>query len=99
MAEEEIQNIRDTYSTKEFQNELVDEVVNVIVSKKKVWLDTIMRKEVGLVEDKSESESSCRKELQLLLLSINRLDIINYVCFYVFYEYCLFSENICTNSF
>lgn len=50
MADEEKQEIRDIYATKGFRGELLEDVVRVIVEKKKVWLDTMMREELGLIE-------------------------------------------------
>jgi VIT1/CCC1 family predicted Fe2+/Mn2+ transporter len=37
---------------------LLEDVVNVIVSKRKVWLDTIKKEKLGLIEDKNENTLS-----------------------------------------
>jgi vacuolar iron transporter family protein len=58
LAEHEIEKIRDIYSNKGFKNELLEEVVNVIISKRKVWLDTIMKEKLGLIDDKNENPIS-----------------------------------------
>ncbi|HJR84581.1 MAG TPA: VIT1/CCC1 transporter family protein [Nitrososphaeraceae archaeon] len=50
--EEEKQEIREIYSKKGFKNELLDEIVRIITSRKKVWIDTMMREELGLIEGK-----------------------------------------------
>ena len=50
-AEEEKQEIRDIYAKKGFKDELLDEIVRIITSRRKVWVDTMMREELGLVED------------------------------------------------
>ena len=50
-AEEEKQEIRDIYQKKGFKDELLDEIVRIITSRRKVWVDTMMREELGLVED------------------------------------------------
>ena len=63
MGEQEIQKIRDIYQSKGFHNELLEEVVNVIISKKKIWLDIIMKEKLGLIEDKSESEKPLKKAI------------------------------------
>ncbi|MEO9309956.1 MAG: VIT1/CCC1 transporter family protein [Nitrososphaera sp.] len=51
MAESEKQEIRDIYAKKGFTSELLDEIVKVITARKKVWVDTMMKEELGLVED------------------------------------------------
>ena len=49
--EQEKQEIRDIYEKKGFKDELLDEIVSIITSRRKVWVDTMMREELGLVED------------------------------------------------
>jgi vacuolar iron transporter family protein len=39
---------------KGFKAELLDEIVNVITSRRKVWIDTMMREELGLIEEKKK---------------------------------------------
>jgi VIT1/CCC1 family predicted Fe2+/Mn2+ transporter len=51
MEESEKQEIRDIYAKKGFSKELLDEIVNVITARKKVWVDTMMKEELGLIED------------------------------------------------
>lgn len=51
MAESEREEIRDIYAKKGFANELLDEIVKVITARKKVWIDTMMKEELGLIED------------------------------------------------
>ena len=50
-AEEEKQEIRDIYAKKGFKDELLNEIVRIITSRRKVWVDTMMREELGLMED------------------------------------------------
>jgi predicted membrane protein (TIGR00267 family) len=45
---EEIQEIRDIYEKKGFQGNLLEEVVKVVTSDKKVWLHTMMQEELKL---------------------------------------------------
>lgn len=54
LVEQEKQEIKDIYTKKGFKAELLDEVVNVITSRRKVWIDTMMREELGLIEDKKQ---------------------------------------------
>jgi VIT1/CCC1 family predicted Fe2+/Mn2+ transporter len=50
--DEEKQEIRDIYSKKGFKEEFLEEIVRIITSRRKVWIDTMMREELGLVEGK-----------------------------------------------
>ena len=50
--EEEKQEIREIYGKKGFKDELLDEIVRIITSRRKVWVDTMMREELGLIEGK-----------------------------------------------
>jgi vacuolar iron transporter family protein len=51
LVEQEKQEIRDIYANKGFKDDLLNEVVRVITLHKKVWVDTMMREELGLIED------------------------------------------------
>jgi VIT1/CCC1 family predicted Fe2+/Mn2+ transporter len=51
LQEQEKQEIREIYSKKGFKDELLEEIVRMITSRRKVWVDTMMREELGLVED------------------------------------------------
>lgn len=51
MEESERQEIRDIYEKKGFTSDLLDEIVRVITARKKVWVDTMMKEELGLIED------------------------------------------------
>jgi len=50
LVEQEKQEVRDIYAKKGFKDELLDEIVGVITSRRKVWVDTMMREELGLIE-------------------------------------------------
>jgi VIT1/CCC1 family predicted Fe2+/Mn2+ transporter len=47
LVEQEKQEIRDIYTKKGFKDELLDEIVRVITSRRKVWVDTMMREELA----------------------------------------------------
>jgi VIT1/CCC1 family predicted Fe2+/Mn2+ transporter len=51
LKEQEIGEIRDIYRKKGFRDEQLEEVVRVITSKRKVWVDTMMKEELGLIKD------------------------------------------------
>ena len=50
-AESERQEIRDIYAAKGFTSDILNEIVRVITARKKVWVDTMMKEELGLIED------------------------------------------------
>lgn len=51
LEDQEIDEIREIYSKKGFKEELLEEVVRIITSRRKVWVDTMMKEELGLIED------------------------------------------------
>lgn len=51
MPEEERKEIRDIYYRKGFRGSLLDQIVRKITSSKKLWLDTMMKEELNLVDD------------------------------------------------
>lgn len=54
LGEQEKQEIRDIYANKGFKDELLEEIVRIITSRRKVWLDTMMKEELGLIEGKRQ---------------------------------------------
>jgi VIT1/CCC1 family predicted Fe2+/Mn2+ transporter len=58
LKDQERDEIRDIYKAKGFKDELLEEVVRIITSKKKVWVDTMMKEELGLIENKDPVTSS-----------------------------------------
>ncbi len=51
LEEQETEEIREIYRKKGFKDELLEEVVRIITSRRKVWIDTMMKEELGLIED------------------------------------------------
>lgn len=59
MEEQERDEIREIYKEKGFKDELLEDVVRIITSRRKVWIDTMMKEELGLIDDeKNPLESS-----------------------------------------
>ena len=52
VPEHEEEEIREIYAAKGFSGELLDRVVAHTISDKKLWVDTMMREELGLIEDR-----------------------------------------------
>lgn len=53
LVEQEKQEIREIYTKKGFKEELLEEIVRIITSRRRVWVDTMMKEELGLIEDSS----------------------------------------------
>ncbi len=51
LEEQERDEIREIYREKGFKDELLEDIVRIITSRKKVWIDTMMKEELGLIED------------------------------------------------
>jgi len=62
----ERQEIVDIYKAKGFRGKLLDQIVNKITSNKKLWLDTMLREELGFPE---KFEDPKKLGLQMLLAS------------------------------
>lgn len=50
LREREIEEIREIYAAKGFKGELLEQVVDVIISDKEVWVDTMMKEELEMVK-------------------------------------------------
>jgi len=59
LEDQEKDEIRNIYRKKGFKDELLEEIVRIITSRRKVWVDTMMKEELGLMEnEKSPMDSS-----------------------------------------
>ena len=54
LEEQEKDEIREIYTKKGFKDELLEEIVRIITSRRKVWVDTMMKEELGLIEDEKK---------------------------------------------
>ena len=80
LEEQEKEEIRDIYKKKGFKDELLEEVVRIITSRKKVWIDTMMKEELELVEDgKNPIDSSIST-----FIGFNLIGLIPLIPFMVF---------------
>ena len=55
LREKEVEEIKDIYQSKGFEGELLEQVVKVITSNKKIWVDTMMKEELGLIKEAKSS--------------------------------------------
>ena len=58
LEDQEKDEIRDIYRKKGFKDELLEEIVRIITSRRKVWVDTMMKEELGLIEDEKKPMDS-----------------------------------------
>jgi len=80
LEEQERDEIRDIYREKGFKDELLEEVVRIITSRRKVWIDTMMKEELGLIEDeKNPIDSSVST-----FVGFNLIGLIPLIPFMVF---------------
>jgi VIT1/CCC1 family predicted Fe2+/Mn2+ transporter len=78
LREKEIQEIREIYEKKGFKGELLEQVVAVIIADKDVWVDTMMKEELEMVEDdKTPINSATMTFLSFLLIGF--IPILAYV--------------------
>lgn len=84
LAEEEIQEIKDIYSKKGFGGELLDEITKVIISKRKVWIDTMMREELGLIRNQNENPKNKAITTFVAFNLIGLIPLIPFVLAYIY---------------
>lgn len=82
MADSEKDEIRDIYAKKGFANELLDEIVKVITARKKVWIDTMMKEELGLIEDGRKPTNTALSTIAGFV-AIGTIPLIPFVLLYV----------------
>ncbi len=78
LREKEIEEVREIYEKKGFQGELLDQVVAVITANKEVWVDTMMKEELGMMEETKTPLRSASMTFTSFLL-IGFIPILAYV--------------------
>ena len=89
---EEKEEIRDIYRKKGFKDELLEEIVRIITSRRKVWVDTMMREELGLIEDEKEPIDSSVSTF----VGFNVIGVIPLIPFIIFLA---FDSNLNSETF
>ncbi len=92
LEDEEKEEIREIYTKKGFKDELLEEIVRIITSRRKVWVDTMMREELGLVEDEKEPIDSSISTF----VGFNVIGIIPLIPFIIFFA---FDSNLNSETF
>lgn len=78
LREKEIDEIREIYEKKGFKGELLEQVVAVIISNEDVWVDTMMKEELELIDDNKTPVSSATMTF-FSFLAIGFIPILAYV--------------------
>ena len=92
LEDEEREEIRDIYRKKGFKDELLEEIVRIITSRRKVWVDTMMREELGLVEDEKRPIDGSVSTF----VGFNVIGIIPLIPFILFFT---FNSNLNSETF
>ena len=92
LEDEEKEEVREIYRKKGFKDELLEEIVRIITSRKKVWVDTMMKEELGLIEDEKSPVSSSISTF----VGFNLIGVIPLIPFIIFLS---FSSDFNSNSF
>lgn len=83
LEDQEKDEIRDIYRKKGFKDELLEEIVRIITSRRKVWVDTMMREELGLIDDEKKSvDSSVSTFVGFNVIGV--IPLIPFIMFFVF---------------
>jgi VIT1/CCC1 family predicted Fe2+/Mn2+ transporter len=92
LKDQEKEEIREIYRKKGFKDELLDEIVRTITSRKKVWVDTMMKEELGLIEDEKAPLNSSISTF----IGFNVIGIIPLIPFIIFI---MFDLELNSNTF
>ncbi len=92
LQNEEKKEIREIYRKKGFKDELLEEIVRIITSRRKVWVDTMMKEELGLIEDEKKPVDSSVSTF----LGFNVIGIIPLIPFIIFFA---FDSNLNLDAF
>lgn len=78
LREGEIEEIREIYAAKGFKGELLEQVVEVIISNKEVWVDTMMKEELEMVKGEKTPFKTAGVTF-LSFLTVGSVPLLSYV--------------------
>lgn len=78
LRDREIEEVREIFAKKGFHGELLEQVVAVIISDKDVWVDTMMKEELEMIDDAKTPLSSATMTF-CSFLAIGFIPILAYV--------------------
>ena len=83
MRDQEKEEIRTIYRKKGFKGDLLEDIVRIITSRRKIWVDTMMREELGLIkDDKKPIDSSVSTFIGFNMVGV--IPLIPFVIFLIF---------------
>jgi VIT1/CCC1 family predicted Fe2+/Mn2+ transporter len=83
---QKIQEIKDIYSEKGFKDDLLENIAKVIVSKRKVWVDTMMEEKIGPIHN-NNNENPTYKAITTFFAfySIGLIPLVPFIFVYLMY--------------
>ena len=90
--DQEKEEIRTIYREKGFKGQLLEDIVRIITSRRKVWVDTMMREELGLIKDDKKPIDSSTSTF----IGFNAVGVIPLIPFVVFL---IFDFDVTSNTF
>ncbi len=82
VPEEEREEVREIYAAKGFEGELLEKVVEVITKDKNIWVNTMMKEELEMIEE-DRSPFWIGTTTYISFISIGLIPLITYVVDYV----------------
>ena len=92
LKDQEKEEIRTIYREKGFKGQLLEDIVRIITSRRKVWVDTMMKEELGLIKDDKKPINSSASTF----IGFNTIGVIPLIPFVVFL---IFGFDITSNAF
>ena len=92
LKDQEKEEIRTIYREKGFKGQLLEDIVRIITSRRKVWVDTMMKEELGLIKDDKKPINSSASTF----IGFNTIGVIPLIPFVVFL---IFDFDITSNAF
>jgi len=84
LREKEIEEVREIYEKKGFKGELLDQVVNVIIADKDVWVDTMMKEELEMTIDEERTPLKTSIVTFISFASIGLIPLLAYLFVWIF---------------